>query len=132
MIQCRVYGIPQPKGSMRAFMPKGSRYPVLTSSNKRVKQWEQAIRFAAQEHAGKLLTGAVAVEIRFALPRPKSLAKKVTEHTKRPDLDKLVRVMDALTGVIWRDDSQVVELVASKSYAEPDEPPYVDISVRAV
>ena len=117
---------------MRSFMPKGSRYPVLTSSNKRVKQWEQSIRSAAQEHAGTLLTGWVDVSICFALPRPKSLAKKVTWHLKRPDIDKLSRAaLDALSGVIWRDDSQVVKLHATKYYAEPGEPPYVDISVRA-
>ena len=78
------------------------------------------------------MTEAVKVRVVFALPRPKSLAKKVSAHIKRPDIDKLARAaLDALSGVIWRDDSQVVELVASKSYAEPEEPPYVDISVRS-
>jgi Holliday junction resolvase RusA-like endonuclease len=44
-----------------------------------------------------------------------------------PDLDKLVRaILDSLTGVVWRDDAQVVDIVARKVYAET---PGVDIAI---
>ena len=37
--------------------------------------------------------------------------------SKRPDLDNYIKaIMDALTGVIWRDDSQVTSMYAAKCY----------------
>jgi crossover junction endodeoxyribonuclease RusA len=54
------------------------------------------------------------------MPRPKSLPKRVTHMTKKPDIDKLIRaVLDALKGVAWCDDSQVVSVYASKRYGQP-------------
>ncbi len=39
---------------------------------------------------------------------------------RRPDLDKLCRAcLDSLTGIVWRDDAQVVRLEASKDYGAP-------------
>lgn len=38
-------------------------------------------------------------------------------HTKRPDGDNLEKfVNDALTGVLWVDDSQIAYMVRSKTY----------------
>ena len=114
-----VLGRPQPKGSTRAFVPKGWARPIVTSDNKGVKAWEQAVRYEAQRAAqGTFFSGPVALILSFDLPRPASLPKRVTEHITRPDLDKLTRAVgDALTGVLWRDDSQVVCLDAEKHYA---------------
>jgi hypothetical protein len=40
------------------------------------------------------------------------------EHVVKPDLDKLVRAVgDALTGILYRDDAQIVSLNASKRFA---------------
>jgi hypothetical protein len=39
-----------------------------------------------------------------------------------PDVDKLLRAaLDALTGVVWKDDSQVTDVIGRKRYAVPDE-----------
>jgi crossover junction endodeoxyribonuclease RusA len=114
-----VLGLPQAKGSARAFTPKGWNRPVITSTCKGLKGWEQNIRSEAQRLGRFFPDGPLTLRVRFDLPRPKSLPKKVTSHTKRPDLDKLTRAVgDALTGVLWRDDSQVVSIEASKWYAE--------------
>lgn len=113
-----VLGVAQPKGSTRAFVPKGWTRPIITSANKSLKGWEDSIRAAAQEQcAGVFYDGPIVVGITFYLPRPKSLPKRETHHVKRPDLDKLVRSLDALTGVLWKDDSQITMIVASKTYA---------------
>lgn len=58
----------------------------------------------------------------FQLPYPKSSIRKYQfgwlPHTKQPDVDKLLRaLMDALTGIVWVDDSQVSFVAVNKSYA---------------
>jgi crossover junction endodeoxyribonuclease RusA len=82
---------------------------------------------------GGLLLEGVRVTMAFYLPRPQSLPKRVSAHVKAPDLDKLTRaVFDALTGVAFHDDAQVVDLVATKRYACAGDPPHVDIRVEPV
>jgi Holliday junction resolvase RusA-like endonuclease len=46
----------------------------------------------------------------------------VTHDTKRPDLDKLIRaILDGITGILIEDDSQVVNITATKQYAQANE-----------
>jgi len=126
----RVTGVAKPKGSMKAFIPKGWNRPVLTSTSSSVKTWEQTIRHVAQDHANAYTTDPVRVRLRFALPRPKSLSRHVCSHTKRPDVDKLARAcLDALTGILWHDDSQVTSLTAIKTYADQSEPPHLIVTM---
>lgn len=75
-----------------------------------------------------------AVEMVFVLPRPK-LPKKLgtgrLPHAKRPDFDNLEKsVVDALTGVAWKDDSQLCDVRTQKWIAAVDEAPHVEISIR--
>lgn len=135
MITFSVYGDPLPKGSVKAFTPKGWTRPILTSATKGLKQWESKIASAAQAKAdGMLLVGAVSVQIAFYLSRPQSMPKKVRLHTKRPDLDKLIRGgTDALTGVLYKDDAQIVSIVASKHYtATAEEAPRAEFRIQEV
>ena len=69
--------------------------------------------------------------MRFYLPRPASASKtKKLPASKRPDLDKLARaVLDALTDVIFEDDSQVVSLGAFKYITNPGQQPGVKVTV---
>jgi Holliday junction resolvase RusA-like endonuclease len=122
-----VTGQPQPKGSARAFMPKGWTRPIITSANPNLKQWEATIKGELQrvmadtprDVLNELYDAPVSVTLIFRVARPKSLAKRVTEATKKPDLDKLARgAIDALSGVLFRDDAQVVAINARKQYAE--------------
>lgn len=131
-IRFEVVGIAQPKGSARAFLPKGSTRPVVTSDNPRAKGWQQLVAEQAQHvAAGGLFVGPVSLWIEFYLPRPLTLPRKVISHIKRPDLDKLARsVNDALTGILYRDDSQVVEIHAYKSYAIGITAPHAYVTIR--
>lgn len=135
MICFTVFGEARPKGSARAFVPKGWTRPIITSDNKSLKAWESKIAAVAQTVAsGQLITGPVILTVSFYLPRPKSLPKKAVQHTKRPDLDKLVRgATDALTGVLWKDDAQIVSITASKSYtATEDQTPRAEFEIMPV
>ena len=118
-VSFHVRGLPVPQGSMRAFLIKGK--PVITANSKGLAVWRQAVNHEAQQVASGLMTGPIAVELTFLMPKPKSAPKRKRIYaTKRPDLDKLVRsVLDAITHVLIADDSQVVELHAHKDYGPP-------------
>jgi crossover junction endodeoxyribonuclease RusA len=107
----------------------------VTSDNPNLKDWRLLVASAAQPAAAAhgLIAGVpVIVTLRFALPRPQSLTKRRERaHMTRPDLDKLVRAcLDALTGVLFVDDGQVVALEASKRYAKDGEAPGVHVTLE--
>lgn len=132
-----VPGIPRPAGSKRGFaLKKAGVYTgrvVITDDCKESRDWKNRV---AQEAASvmsainlrTLLEGPLRVAITFYLPRPKahfrtgkhasSLRDKAPVHPdKKPDALKLARaVEDALTGVVWRDDAQIVTEHISKRY----------------
>ncbi len=132
-----VEGVPIPKGSTRAFVVNGK--ASTTNANPKTKVWQYRIAHEAQaardgEFIPKTGKGddGVIIDIAFRLPKPKSTPKSHKRMTKKPDLDKLIRtVLDALTGVVFDDDSQVTMISASKGYAEPGHPPSVTVFVEA-
>ena len=112
-------GRPAPQGSKR-HLGNG----IMVESSKAVKPWRVDVAWAAREHFPTPLEGPVRLELEFVMPRPKSTPKRSTPPAiKRPDVDKLARaVLDAITGVVVVDDSQIVELWATKRIAEIGEP----------
>jgi len=59
----------------------------------------------------------------FNMPIPASTPKKtrllMPQHTKKPDLDNLIKfVKDCANGILWHDDSQVISINAVKMYSE--------------
>lgn len=122
-----VPGVPAPQGSKR-HVGRG----ILIESSKAVGPWRERVALAAHSHARGLLGGPVSVDLVFVLPRPKSAPKCTTlPAVKRPDIDKLARaILDALTGVWIADDSQVIDLRATKHIADIDGEPGVTITVR--
>ena len=115
-----VLGDPRPRGAIRV-VPAGGTYRQIDAS-KKTRPWMDSVRAAAAAVSGPEFFAAkgtpVRVWIHFYLPRPKNLPKKVwSVQTKKPDVDKLARaVLDGMTGVFYEDDSQVVELMATKQY----------------
>ena len=132
------YGKAEPKGSARAFVPKGWKRPIITSDNARNKGWQQLVAEAASAAIGsdgdfRVIESAAALSVTFHLPRPKSLRNRMADHVKKPDLDKLVRsVKDALTDVAWQDDALVIEIQARKRYAEPGDVPRAEIVITEI
>ena len=70
------------------------------------------------------MTGALYLKVIFYMPIPKSLSKKKqvllenTPHTKKPDLDNLIKTFDALNGILWADDSQICTIMAEKKWSK--------------
>ncbi len=131
MIEFRVPGVAAPQGSKKAFRTRGGRIALVESCS-RVKPYRATIALAAREVWAESAThGTVGVSIAFTFVRPKShynakgvLRAGVATHPGKGigDIDKLCRaVLDGLTGVIYADDSQVVSLVATKSYGNTAE-----------
>ena len=51
-------------------------------------------------------------------------------HTKKPDLDNLVKlVLDAYNGVLYDDDSQIISLSLSKMYSST---PGIEINITEI
>lgn len=96
-------GEPVPKAR-----PRFGRGRVYTPA--RTKKFETDLAWMAKREmiGRKPLAGALKVEIVFAMTRPEFV-----------DVDNLTKAaLDACNGVVWRDDSQVVELVARKSCSD--------------
>jgi Holliday junction resolvase RusA-like endonuclease len=130
-LEFAVPGQPVPQGSKNAYN-QGGRI-VLVESAKGLKKWRKLISDEAARNSHKWTmpdsSVAIHVSITFFMERPRSV--KRLHPTVKPDLDKLVRgVLDGVTqsGKVWKDDSQVTVIVASKVYASGI--PLTIVSVR--
>ena len=123
MIHFTVPGIAAPQGSKKAFRTKGGRI-ALVESSPNVKPYRASVASAAYAAGAKVLHGPIFITVVFQFVRPKShytakgaLRDAAPRYVGKPDIDKLCRaVLDALTGIAYQDDSQVVALDASKVY----------------
>ena len=100
-------------------------------SSKALGPWRDRIASFVREKDPEMFLGPVFVHARFVMPRPASTPKRRTPAAvKRPDLDKLLRgVFDAVTGVIWTDDAQVVQALTSKRLAAIGETPGLHLTI---
>lgn len=121
-----VPGDPIAQGSKNAYR-RGDRI-VLVESAKRLPAWRYKVTSAAKEaNLTKLDTEAVKVTLLFCLSQPKSSTRRYP--TTKPDLDKLTRaVLDALTGVAYKDDSQVCQLDVQKVYTHGEAGVYITVT----
>ena len=129
-IHLLIPGNPVPQGRPRACI-RGKHASVYEDAKS--KDWKKTIAVHAVTQLKyidgyELIDTAIKLRVEFRLLRPKSVSvKKRPDPITRPDLDNLIKaVKDALTGVLWRDDSQIIELEAKKVY---NNPPGVDIKV---
>ena len=96
----------------------------MVESNRKLPAWRKLVTetLEAANASCQPLEGAVALDVMFFLPRPKSVKRQFP--SVKPDLDKLIRsINDSATDAgIVSDDSQVVEIVAYKCYADTELP----------
>ena len=146
-----VPGKPATQGSKRAFWRPGMKRAGLKDDCERNLPWRTDVKDAARQMLKNMCLpdlsgyeGPVKMEITFFLLRPKAhfgsgknaaiLKPTAPESpTKKPDMTKLVRpVEDSLKGLVWRDDSQIVETLARKVYcSEPvEEGCFVELELK--
>lgn len=129
-VDCNPVGKKRPK-----FRRRGNF--VQTYNPKATTDFESLIRNAAEKAMGGMepLETPVALYCYVRLPIPQSYSKKRlqaclngSEWPKKVDLDNVVKsVQDAMNGVIYQDDVQIVSLHATKKY---DMVPGVEILVK--
>ncbi len=119
-----IWGVPVAQGRPK-FYRKGNFVGVYDPVKS--KNWKAEIKRQVILQKPMLHDGAVGIKLHFALPMPKTLPKKVIYHTKKPDLDNLIKaVKDALNGICYKDDSQITQIFAKKKYCES---PFVAINI---
>lgn len=116
---------------------------VVDSSGEKGREWRKNIQITAIDAMGRafipLIEDPILLEVMIQEKRPKShyrtgkfahlLKENVPLHNvSKPDLTKLIRAIeDALNGIAWRDDSQIVSQHCIKKYG-PDDRVYIRIS----
>lgn len=138
LVTIRLSGEPQGKGRPRFARTTGHAFtPTATRS------YEAALKYAAQQvmasngSHGALFEGQLAVSIRADMPIPASKTKAfkrgvaagLVRPTTKPDVDNIAKNIDALNGIVWADDKQIVSLTVEKHYSET---PALTIQVRCV
>ena len=119
IFQVRHRPCPQPRPKARR-LPMGVQ--IYTPNSAKVKAWKEAVREACPT-VKETSEGPVRVSSIFVLQRPQAMCSKTYPsehmiHLVKPDIDNLLKgALDALKGIIWKDDSQVILGVSEKYYS---------------
>ena len=128
--------VPQPRvrvstrgGFARAYVP--GKHPIHA--------YREAVQLAARYDIPCHIGGAMSLDIEAVFARPASHLRRGVPKPDAPsfpprcDWDNLGKgVCDALTGIAWEDDDQVVDGRVRKRYAGPGEEAHTRITVRRV
>lgn len=137
VITITITGHPVPKGRPR-FAMRGGRPRTYTDA--KTSRWESDARLEARARLGarRPLTGPLRLEVGIHLTIPASwpdwkrnaALRGNIRPTGKPDLDNVLKATkDAMNGILWLDDSQVVDITARKHYTDA---PRVTLIVTAL
>lgn len=122
MITVELAGEPKGKGRPRFSRKGGFAYTPTATRN-----YETALRTCAQEVMGKqaILDGPLCIKMIAYFSVPSSWSKKKQADAlaglilpnKKPDADNILKTVDALNGVCWLDDKQIVSAEIHKRYS---------------
>lgn len=125
MLEFVIPGVPVGKGRPRAAQ-RGKHIQLYTPA--KTATYESTVALAGhQAMSGRPpMDGPVLAMLTIHLPIPQSWSKRKQAAalagaelpTKKPDADNVVKaIFDAFNGVVWNDDTQVVDMVVRKRYA---------------
>lgn len=137
-----VFTVPgRPKGKARARTNKTG----ITYTPKNTVMYENLVKacFIESQPRERWFAGeplAVNIYARFPIPKSKSKRDKEAmmqgyiQPTVKPDADNIAKIIcDALNGVAYGDDTQVIRLTVVKSYVQKEDmPPHVTVSVESL
>ncbi|HBF7766709.1 TPA: RusA family crossover junction endodeoxyribonuclease [Clostridioides difficile] len=114
----------EPVGKER---PRMNTYAKRTYTPNKTKNYEDYIKYLYQSKVKYYFKGYIKMTLRCYYSIAKSNSKKVKEQkrnnvlrpSKKPDIDNVVKIIaDALNEIAYKDDTQIVEVVASKYYSD--------------
>lgn len=105
--------------------------PLMLDTDPNLRPWRELVAVEALRARGSNppYDGAVVLHADFHILKPKSVKRKYPSVPK--DLDKLLRALcDGITSSgVWRDDAQVVSVIAHKVYSDWEG---VDVTVESM
>lgn len=131
-----VYGHPAGQGSKRAVGTRGGR-AIMVETSKHLRPWRAAVTGEAVARKIAYRVGPVALTVRVRWPRPAThytrtgaLRSGAAAYPGMIDADKLARgILDALSGVAYRDDRQVVDLAIRREWCADGTPSHAEITI---
>lgn len=129
-------GLPRGQGRPRATTRGGHPTVYKPTADRKYEAWVAKVAQAAMNGRDPL-EGPLSVSLRFRMPIPASQNRRVKGSMAagdippctKPDLSNLTKAIeDAMNGVVYVDDSQIVRGFQTKIYAEH---PGVDVRVEA-
>jgi len=128
----RVVTDPVAKARPRASF-RGGQARIYTPAKTKDAEWRIRTTFCETFPQHEAWVGPVSLAITALLAMPQSIPKKRRDSAlpvTRPDVDNYLKtVLDALNGVAFKDDSQVVSVACSKRYALVGPPAWeIDLS----
>jgi Holliday junction resolvase RusA-like endonuclease len=116
VLETRVFGLPIAQGRPRAFKTRAGQVRVYDPANAR--DWKRTVQAQVlTQKPSQPVDGPLKMTLQFILPRPRSLPKRDLFPERRPDLSNMLKAIeDALNGVVFRDDSQIVRMELAKDY----------------
>lgn len=136
MITFTIPGEPVAKGRPRA-TTVGGHARMYTPAKTAAYEQLVAVYAAAAMKKAPLLEHPVRLHLGIYCKVPGSWSKKrradalagIERPAKKPDIDNIVKALaDGMNGIVYVDDSQIVELACSKWYALE---PYVSVNVAS-
>ena len=116
-IEFTVLGEPMAKGRPR-FTRKGFAYTPKETREAEGNMRAQIVAQLPKDYTP--LQEAISMRVVFVRTKPKSTPKKVIYPTTKGDLDNYIKtVLDSMNTVVFRDDAQIVHLLAIKKYGNP-------------
>lgn len=97
---------------------------------KKTRDAEKELRDLAVLCKCKPFENAICVAISFSMPRPKSVTRRY--HTIKPDADNLAKILDSFNGILYADDSQIIELHVKKFYTDAVNPVGIRLTIEEV
>ena len=93
----------------------------------KTKVFEESVRWILKGAGVECLIKPVPIKVSltFYLTQPKR--GKWDYPTGKPDLDNLLKCLDSANGILWEDDSQIVEIHATKKFAKEG---YIEMEVE--
>lgn len=103
---------------------------VIAYTPEKTKAYESEIKAAASAAmaGSQVITGAVHIDIVIHVEPPASWSKKRRAEALgdavypigKPDIDNVTKgILDAMNGIVYADDKQVVQMTVAKRYFEP-------------